>query len=143
MIKQLKRKTTDRMYENHKNEQYFFSRNTIQLLCDALSGFNNICCLCTPTLGMELLLRGKTVQILDIDRRFERFEGFRYFNIARPQWLGEKYDIIVCDPPFFNISLSQLFLTLRTLSLNDFNQRFCRKSPFQNSPIFLHRLIKK
>lgn len=110
------------MYENNHSEQYFYNRETIQFLCDELTGFNNICCLCTPTIGMELLKRGKTVRILDVDRRFECFEGFMYFNISRPQWLGEKYDVIVCDPPFFTTSLSQLFLTLRTLSLNDFNQ---------------------
>ena len=38
----------------------------------------------------------------------------------RPRWLGTDYGVIVCDPPFFNVSLSQLFDGLRTLAHNDF-----------------------
>ena len=35
---------------------------------------------------------------------------------------GEDFDIILCDPPFYSVSLSQLFSALRTLSRNDFRQ---------------------
>jgi len=30
--------------------------------------------------------------------------------------------VILCDPPFFNVSLSRLFTALRTLARNDFSQ---------------------
>jgi hypothetical protein len=62
------------------------------------------------------------VRILDIDDRFKDVRGYRNFAIHRPEWLGEKYDLIICDPPFFNVSLSQLFAAIRTLALNDFSQ---------------------
>ena len=35
--------------------------------------------------------------------------------------LGESYEIIVCDPPFFNVSLSRLFRAIRVLAQERFD----------------------
>ena len=110
------------MYELHENEQYFFAQKTLDELAALLDDYSFICCLCAPSLGEQLANNGKKVRTLDIDKRFEKNHGFRYFDINKPEWLEEKYDIIVCDPPFFNISLSRLFAAIRSLSQNDFNQ---------------------
>lgn len=110
------------MYELHENEQYFFAQKTLDELEVFLAGYSPVCCLCAPSLGERLATNGQDVRILDIDRRFERTKVFRYFDINRPEWTGEKYGIIVCDPPFFNISLSRLFTAIRMLAQNDFNQ---------------------
>lgn len=110
------------MYELHGKEQYFFDKATIEHLCDFLSCFKNPCCLCAPLLGKAMAENGHKITILDIDERFSQIKGFRHFDIYRPKSLDDYFDIILCDPPFFNVSLSQLFSAVRILGKNDFCQ---------------------
>ena len=91
-------------------------------LADFAGGYGPVCCLCAPLLGQELAARNHPVRILDADERFAALPGFRRYDICRPEWLGETYGLIVCDPPFFNVSLSQLFAAIRLLSRSDFSQ---------------------
>jgi hypothetical protein len=111
------------MQELHENEQYFFDQPTLMELERRLSGFDSICCLCAPTLAGHLAAAGMNVTNLDIDRRFEGTPGFRYFDLLEPQWLGENFDVIFCDPPFFNVSFRKLHTAIRTLAKNDFDTR--------------------
>lgn len=60
--------------------------------------------------------------ILDIDERFSDVKGFRYYDLYKPNWIDQEFDLIICDPPFFNVSLSQLFTTLRMLSHDNLKQ---------------------
>lgn len=110
------------MYELHENEQYFFDRPTLAHLSDFVSRFSHPCCLGAPLLGQTLAGRGVRVRILDIDKRFATVPGFRYYNIYRPEWLEEAFDLILCDPPFFTISLSQLFTAVRLLAHHTYTQ---------------------
>ena len=48
--------------------------------------------------------------------------GFATFDLNQPHWIDSKFDVIVCDPPFFNVSLHRLFTALRLLSHHDFQQ---------------------
>ena len=111
------------MYELHENEQYFFNEATLTHLGSFLSQWESPCCLCAPLLGKYLRDNGVAARILDIDDRFEGVEGYRRYNLHRPEWLDEEFDVILCDPPFYSISLSRLFKALRTLGRNDFRQR--------------------
>lgn len=110
------------MDERHENEQYFFDAKTLDHLTAFVGRFKKPCCLCAPMLGRRLSQAHCSVRILDIDERFADCAGFRRWDLHRPEWLGEDYDLIVCDPPFFNISLSRLFVALRTLARNRFDQ---------------------
>jgi hypothetical protein len=110
------------MYEQHQREQYFFDPATITHLADFVQGFAQPCCLCTPMVGRELVRRSVNVTILDSDKRFSDLPGFQRYDLYRPVWLGQPFDLILCDPPFFNVSLSQLFQTIRLLSRYDTNQ---------------------
>jgi hypothetical protein len=110
------------MYELHKAEQYFFDGPTLDHLASFVSSFDNPCCLCAPLLGKRIVERGHRVRILDIDDRFEGVPGFVPFDLHRPQWLGEAFDLIVCDPPFYNVSLSQLFTAIRIIAGHDYAQ---------------------
>lgn len=109
--------------ENHQNEQYFFDQTTINAICDWLEGFSNPCILCAPMVSSELHRRGQVICTLDIDLRFESLTGFKLWDIFRPAYLDEQFDIIVCDPPFFNVSLSQLYDALHILSHYDLTQK--------------------
>jgi hypothetical protein len=110
------------MHELHENEQYFFDRPTLDTLAGVVSGFATPCCVCAPLLGQALERRGVAVRTLDIDRRFAHLKGFVPYDIHRPHWLGEAFGLIVSDPPFFGVSLSQLFTALRLLSRYDYGQ---------------------
>jgi len=111
------------MYEQHDLEQYFFDDAAIARLADFVAArFQKPCCLCCPLLSEELARRNVAVRILDVDRRFADVRGFQLYDVFRPAWLDETFDIIICDPPFFKVSLSQLFRAVRTLSHHDFAQ---------------------
>lgn len=105
--------------ERHEREQYFFRRGSAAALCIALSAFENPCVLCAPLVGAQLALRRRGVRVLDIDTRFERVPGFRWFDVHRPEYIGEKFGVVFCDPPFFGVSLSQLFHAVRMLCAHD------------------------
>jgi Probable N6-adenine methyltransferase len=130
------------MYELRQNEQCFFDEETLQKLSDFLLRWKSVCCLCTPLLGKNLVERGANVRILDIDTRFDYVRGFKFYDIHRPEWLGEKFDLIVCDPPFFNISLSKLFAAIRLLSQNDFSQNLLISYLYRRSSVLLGTFSK-
>ena len=111
------------MYELHKNEQYFFDSETLSHLVSFLAAFNRIGVLCAPMLGQALAKADRDTTVLDIDERFANVSGFFSWNIYRPQRLPQKFDIIICDPPFFKVSLSQLFKAIRILSHYDLDQK--------------------
>ena len=56
------------------------------------------------------------MRVLDIDRRFADLPGFRFFDLQHPTWTGEDHGIILCDPPFFGVSLQALFKAIRGLA---------------------------
>jgi len=108
--------------ELHENEQYFFDQETLATLTSFLMPHAPVCCVCAPLLGQRLAEAGVGVTILDVDDRFSKVDGFKSFDVSRPVWLGEEFGIIVCDPPFHGVSLSQLFVAIRVLSRNDYRQ---------------------
>ncbi|MCB9888925.1 MAG: hypothetical protein H6836_05060 [Planctomycetes bacterium] len=110
------------MDERHDLEQYFFDDPTVAALADFAARFAAPCCVCAPLLGQALVERGAAATILDVDERFGHLPGFLRFDLYRPHWIDRTFDLIVCDPPFFKVKLSQLFDALRLLAHNDFRQ---------------------
>ena len=110
------------MFERHQHEQYFFDQATVNHLAHFAQTFTHPCCLCAPMVGRELVRRGTKVTILDRDERFADLPGFQKYDLYRPVWLGQPFDLILCDPPFFNVSLAQLFQAIRLLSRYDTSQ---------------------
>ena len=125
------------MEERHQREQYFFDRETLAALSDFVSRFERPCCLCAPMVGRELHRRGRTVRILDVDRRFADLPGFVEWDLYRPRHLDETFDLILCDPPFFNVSLSQLFTAVRLLAHFDLTSRVMISYPVRRSGAIL------
>ena len=87
--------------------------------CPALAEFASPCVLCAPLLGTEMA-RKRRVRVLDIDERFSHVVGYRRWDVHRPEHLAETFGVIFCDPPFFTVSLSQLFRAIRMLAGHDF-----------------------
>ncbi|MEM1451064.1 MAG: hypothetical protein AAF957_03955 [Planctomycetota bacterium] len=113
----------ERRDELHSREQFFFDDATVARLADLAGTFERPCCLCTPLVGAELERRGRRdVATLDTDARFAHLAGFQAYDLYRPRWIEPEFGLILCDPPFFRVSLSQLFDAIRTLAHNDFDQ---------------------
>jgi hypothetical protein len=112
-----------KVHENHQREQYFWDPKTVQELTDFLEGFENPCCLCTPSVGEELHRRGKDVTVLDVDERFAHLPQYQHWDLYRPTALNLDFDVILVDPPFFKVSLSQLFKAVRMLCRFDLSSK--------------------
>lgn len=112
-----------RIDEKHEREQYFFNEPTIEKLSGFVSEFKNPALLCMPMIGKRLHQQRKHVRTLDIDERFSDLQGFRLWSIWRPERLDETFDLIAVDPPFFSVSLSQLFSAVRLLANFDFSSK--------------------
>lgn len=114
--------------ELHEREQYFFDAPTRDGLCRLLAGFERPCCLCAPTVAEAMCESAgrreprRDVRLLDIDSRFAHLPGYVEWNIRRPRARDERFDLILCDPPFFTVSLSELFGALRLLARFDLSQ---------------------
>ena len=115
--------------EHHEREQYFFDAATLDELTRFVARFERPCLLCAPMLGRTLHRRGRDVRVLDVDRRFADVPGFVEWDVYRPRHLDEAFDLVVCDPPFFNVSLSQLFTAVRLLCRFDFGHRLMISYP--------------
>lgn len=102
--------------ERHEFEQYFFAGPTLDELCRLLERHERPVVVCAPRLGEAMERRGRVVPTLDVDERFARLRGFVPWNIRRPIPLGFVPDLIVCDPPFFGVSLTELSRALRVLA---------------------------
>ena len=111
------------MKELHQYEQYFFDKRTNEIMAEFLRQWSPLCCLCTPLTGSLLAEQGHACTILDRDQRFADRAGYRDYNLYRPTRLEERFELIFCDPPFFKLSLSQLFKALRELAHYDLNQK--------------------
>ncbi|MCB9685584.1 MAG: hypothetical protein H6735_11130 [Alphaproteobacteria bacterium] len=107
------------MHEDHQREQYFFDPPTVARLADLLEVYDRPCCLCAPTVARALADRGRAVTLLEVDERFASVPGFRRWDLYRPTPLAQTFDAILVDPPFWKVTLSQLFTALRVLARGD------------------------
>src|SRR5262245_26832383 len=104
--------TAGQLEEKRSREQYFFDAATVREWAGVAARFENPCVLCAPTVGAEL--RG--ARSLDTDERFGVLAGFRRWDLRAPEYLGERFGVVLCDPPFFAVSLGQLARALDVLS---------------------------
>lgn len=111
------------MLENHAREQFFWDAATLRVLAEVAARFENPACLCAPFLGRELEKRGIPCATLDLDERFCDLKGFQKFDLYRPHFQQTRFGAIFCDPPFWKVSLSQLFPAIRLLSHHDNAQK--------------------
>jgi hypothetical protein len=98
--------------ELREYDQYFFSQKVLDTLVSNLKYESNIVCLCTPALANAFSIEGKETTCLDIDKRFDYLKGYKYFDILKPECLDFKPDVIIFDPPFFNINYANLCIHL-------------------------------
>ncbi len=103
----------DGFTERHDLEQYFWTRRTVSRLLHALQFTDDCCCLVTPSLAQAMHEAGRDEMLLDIDTRFSYLPKFRYWDLRHPEPVdagdGRPFQVVVFDPPFFYIPMSQLY----------------------------------
>lgn len=112
-----------RVDEDHQREQYFFDGPTVSRLADMAAAHARPCCLCVPMVARELARRGRAVRLLDVDTRFASLPGFTRWDLYRPAPLDEAPDLVLSDPPFTLVRLSQLFTAIRVLCRGELSTR--------------------
>jgi hypothetical protein len=108
---------------NQELQQYMFHESCLTALADLVDGYQNPCCLCTPTLGRKLAQRGRVVRVPDVDDRFADLPGFRRFDVHAPENIDEAFDVIISDVPFLDFPLARMFDLIAKLSQGNFNQK--------------------
>jgi 16S rRNA G966 N2-methylase RsmD len=89
----------------------------VNKLVESLKYTEDCCCLTTPSLGHGFHVTGREEVVLDIDRRFEYLPKFRYFDILSPVAdTNESFRIIIMDPPFFYISMAQIYAAVMCIT---------------------------
>jgi hypothetical protein len=105
------------MHEEHSREQYFFDESTLDALTSFVTRRAAPVLVCCPMLGRRLHAAGREVATLDVDERFAALPSFVRFDLYRPDPAVVQAlpvpDLVLVDPPFFNVSLAQLFKALR------------------------------
>ena len=112
----LKNVDITKVAEKREFDQYFFSEKVLNSLVNNLKYEDKILCLCTPALANAFSQSGKETLCLDIDKRFDYLKGFQYFNILQPESIDFTPDVIVFDPPFFNINMIDLYKCVEVLT---------------------------
>jgi hypothetical protein len=109
--------------EKRNLEQFFWTSDTVKKILNACQYITECCCFTTPSLAEGFHNNGEEQVLLDIDERFDylpRFEKFDIINPHVPKGSGD-FNIIVIDPPFFNISVKQLFDATNIITNNNYN----------------------
>jgi len=107
--------------ERRDLEQFFWTSKTVRDLVEACEYISDTCCFTTPSLAQGFHNNGREEKLLDIDERFNYLPRFEKFDIRNPHNLNETFNIIVIDPPFFNISTKELFEATNVITNNDFS----------------------
>lgn len=113
----------DGFTERYDLEQYFWTEDTVNRLLKSLEFMDNCCCLTTPSLGEGFFRIGREEVVLDIDTRFDYLPKFRYFDIRAPVAQEEDFRIIILDPPFFYLSMEQIYNSVLAITKGNFDTK--------------------
>ena len=106
-----------------EQEQYFFTDKVLEQIIKSFQYFENIVCICAPTLADAFWrFLKKDVYCIDIDDRFNYLPKFIHCNITKDEIKFPndfKPDLIIVDPPFFGLNLKDLLNFVNKVSKND------------------------
>jgi hypothetical protein len=114
-----------RIKENHKWEQFFWTKDVVERLTKSLEYEyeQKTCCLTTPSLAHGFHIQGRDETLLDIDTRFNYLPKFTYYDIMDPKDVNGDFRLLVIDPPFFVIPVEKLREAVDKITNSDFNTK--------------------
>jgi len=101
--------------EDTRHEQFFFDDRTIERLLSLLAPARSPLLVCLPSIAVARAHAGLPQRLLDRDRRFMGLPRAQRFDLHHPDYIDGSHDILLCDPPFANVSLATLRRTLDLL----------------------------
>ena len=116
----LKPQALQNVTENHAFEQFFWDVPTTHKIRNkCMNKFKNPLLLATPSLAIAAQQVNQNYLLLEKDRRFH-FLNFRYFDLHQPKPVTDyEFDAVFCDPPFANLDLCSLKVSLDMLGCGD------------------------
>lgn len=111
----------NKIEEKREYEQFFWTSGTVKKLMDSCQYITECCCFTTPSLAEGFSKIGRDEKLLDIDERFSYMPRFEKFDIKNPHSIDESFNVIVIDPPFFNVTIKELFDATNIITGNNFN----------------------
>jgi len=114
--------------EDHNYEQFFYSKSSTESIYQLVKSYSKPLLLCNPSLAVMAEEDGIDYLLLDRDKRFTFLKRFKEFSLTEPFLVTSyEYDSIFLDPPFANVTPSQL---VRCIKLMGTKQRL-------SAPIFI------
>ena len=114
--------------EEHNYEQFFYSENSTKKIYQLVKSYSTPLLLCNPSLAVMADEDGIDYLLLDRDKRFKFLKRFKEFSLTEPFLITSfAYDSIFIDPPFANVTPSQL---VRCMKLTGKKERL-------SAPIFI------
>ncbi len=106
--------------EDHNYEQFFYSDESTRRIYQLVTTYNYPVLLCNPSLAVMAEKdddNDTSYLLLDRDDRFNFLKGYKEFSLTEPFLVDirYKYDAIFVDPPFANVSPSQLVKCIRLM----------------------------
>lgn len=101
--------------EDHRFEQFFFDDATTQRLTRLAGTVRDPLLVCLPSIALSLARSGQPARLLDRDKRFAGLPRMQRFDLQSPDYIDGQHDLLMCDPPFANVTLPRLRETLELL----------------------------
>lgn len=102
--------------ENHNFEQFFYSDKSTKTIYQLVRNFEKPLLMCNPSLAVMADADGIDYLLLDRDTRFDFLKNYREFSLLEPFLVNYDYDAIFIDPPFANVTPSQLVQCIQLMS---------------------------
>mmetsp|Transcript_5369 Transcript_5369/g.11800 ORF Transcript_5369/g.11800 Transcript_5369/m.11800 type:complete len:264 (+) Transcript_5369:59-850(+) len=121
--------------ENSDLNQYWYSKNTIETICDAIrecfsiSEGTRVAFISTPSLFFSLSLKEREQSALfDFDTSWESCSGYHFYDYKDPANVKEEclgvFDLVVIDPPFITQSVWENYaITAKLLAKGDTSEQ--------------------
>jgi hypothetical protein len=118
----------NRLEEIKDNEQFFWSRETVEKLAKAceFTFVEETCCLTTPSLAHYWHENGREETLLDIDTRFSYIPGFKYYDLRKPDpdiGPDDNFRLLIIDPPFFIVPIETIGEAVDQITGKDYDTK--------------------
>jgi len=102
--------------EEHNYEQFFYSESSTKKIYQLVKSYSTPLLLCNPSLAVMADEDGIDYLLLDRDKRFKFLKRFKEFSLTEPFLITSfAYDSIFIDPPFANVTPSQLVRCMKLM----------------------------
>jgi 16S rRNA G966 N2-methylase RsmD len=107
--------------EDHNYEQFFYGKTSTQSIYQKVKSYSHPLLLCNPSLAVMAEEDNIQYLLLDRDKRFSFLKHYKEFSLMKPFLISRSYpyNALFIDPPFANVTPSQLVRCIRLMGTNE------------------------